>query len=93
MIDYFAERMPGVQVDQGSKRFYYDFYESVVRSKLATGRSGSPTRRSSSSRFTDARVEDVDLGAAHAGQAHPERALPDRGGVRARPRPRAELSS
>ena len=30
MIDYFAERLPGVQVDQGSKRFYYDFYESVV---------------------------------------------------------------
>ena len=26
MIDYFTERMPGVQVDQGSKRFYYDFY-------------------------------------------------------------------
>lgn len=40
MIDYFAERMPGVQVDQGSKRLYYDFYESVVRSKLATGSLG-----------------------------------------------------
>src|SRR5947208_14500869 len=37
MIDYFIERMPGVQVDLGSKRFYYDFYESVVRSKLASG--------------------------------------------------------
>jgi 5-methyltetrahydropteroyltriglutamate--homocysteine methyltransferase len=40
MIDYFTERMPGVQVDQGSKRFYYDFYDSVVRSKLATGTLG-----------------------------------------------------
>ena len=40
MIDYFAERLPGVQVDQGSKRLYYDFYESVVRSKLATGSLG-----------------------------------------------------
>jgi len=40
MIDYFTERMPGVQVDLGSKRFYYDFYESVVRSKLATGTLG-----------------------------------------------------
>ena len=40
MSDYFTERMPGVQVDQGSKRFYYDFYESVVRSKLATGTLG-----------------------------------------------------
>ncbi len=37
MIDYFVERLPGVQVDLGSKRFYYDFYESVVRSKLASG--------------------------------------------------------
>jgi 5-methyltetrahydropteroyltriglutamate--homocysteine methyltransferase len=40
MIDYFTERMPGVQVDLGSKRFYYDFYESVVRAKLATGTLG-----------------------------------------------------
>ncbi len=40
MIDYFAERIPGVQVDHGSKRLYYDFYESVVRSKLATGSLG-----------------------------------------------------
>jgi 5-methyltetrahydropteroyltriglutamate--homocysteine methyltransferase len=40
MIDYFAERIPGIQVDQGSKRLYYDFYESVVRSKLATGALG-----------------------------------------------------
>ena len=40
MIDYFTERLPGVQVDLGSKRFYYDFYESVVRAKLATGTLG-----------------------------------------------------
>jgi 5-methyltetrahydropteroyltriglutamate--homocysteine methyltransferase len=40
MIDYFTERMPGVQVDLGSKRFYYDFYDSIVRSKLATGTLG-----------------------------------------------------
>ena len=40
MIDYFAERIPGVGVDLGSKRLYYDFYESVVRSKLATGSLG-----------------------------------------------------
>src|SRR6478609_208629 len=37
MIDYFAERLPGVQVDLGSKRFYYD---CTVRSKLATGSLG-----------------------------------------------------
>src|SRR5215470_17308190 len=40
MIDYFAERLPGVSVDQSSKRLYYDFYESVVRSKLASGSLG-----------------------------------------------------
>ncbi len=34
MIDYFAERLPGVQIDRASKKFYYDFYESVVRGKL-----------------------------------------------------------
>jgi 5-methyltetrahydropteroyltriglutamate--homocysteine methyltransferase len=40
MIDYFAERLAGVQVDPGSKRSYYDFYESVVRSKLGTAALG-----------------------------------------------------
>ena len=54
MIDYFTERMPGVQVDLGSKRFYYDFYDSVVA--LEAGhrhRSACPRRRASSRRFTD----------------------------------------
>ncbi len=37
IIDYFIERLPVVQIDLGSKRFYYDFYDSVVRSKLASG--------------------------------------------------------
>src|SRR5215211_6728289 len=36
MIDYFAEKLAGVQIDAGSKRSYYDFYDSVVRSKLGT---------------------------------------------------------
>jgi 5-methyltetrahydropteroyltriglutamate--homocysteine methyltransferase len=40
MIDYFAERIPGVQIDHGSKRLYYDFFDSVVRSKLAAGSLG-----------------------------------------------------
>ena len=34
MIDYFATRLPGVQTDHTSKKFYYDFYDSVVRGKL-----------------------------------------------------------
>jgi 5-methyltetrahydropteroyltriglutamate--homocysteine methyltransferase len=52
MIDYFTERMPGVQVDLGSKRFYYDFYESVVRSKLATGTLGLSEEAKFLSRFS-----------------------------------------
>ena len=49
MIDYFTERMPGVQVDLGSKRFYYDFYDSVVRSKLATGHARARRKKRDSS--------------------------------------------
>jgi 5-methyltetrahydropteroyltriglutamate--homocysteine methyltransferase len=53
MIDYFTERMPGVQVDLGSKRFYYDFYESVVRSKLATGTLGLTDEAKFLSKFSE----------------------------------------
>lgn len=55
MIDYFAERLPGVQVDHGSKRFYYDFYESVVRSNLASGSLGLSQEIGFLRRFTDRR--------------------------------------
>jgi 5-methyltetrahydropteroyltriglutamate--homocysteine methyltransferase len=34
MVDYFLERFPGVQIDRSSKKYYYDFYDSYVRSKL-----------------------------------------------------------
>jgi 5-methyltetrahydropteroyltriglutamate--homocysteine methyltransferase len=34
LVDYFAERLPGVQIDRSSKKFYYDFYESVVRGRM-----------------------------------------------------------
>ena len=33
-VDYFVERLPGVQIDHSSKKFYYDFYDSVVQGKL-----------------------------------------------------------
>jgi 5-methyltetrahydropteroyltriglutamate--homocysteine methyltransferase len=45
--------MPGVQVDLGSKRFYYDFYESVVRSKLATGTLGLSDEAKFLSKFSE----------------------------------------
>jgi 5-methyltetrahydropteroyltriglutamate--homocysteine methyltransferase len=65
MIDYFAERLPGVQVDLGSKRLYYDFYESVVRSKLATGALGLADEVRFLKRFTD-RVFKVAVSGPHA---------------------------
>jgi len=34
LVDYFVERLPGVQIDRASKKFYYDFYESTVRGKM-----------------------------------------------------------
>jgi 5-methyltetrahydropteroyltriglutamate--homocysteine methyltransferase len=40
MVDYFLERMPGVQIDHSSKKFYYDFYDSSVRGKLPTASLG-----------------------------------------------------
>ncbi|MBI3454977.1 MAG: hypothetical protein HY002_04225 [Candidatus Rokubacteria bacterium] len=36
MVDYFLVRLPGVQVDHASKRFYYDFYDAVVRGRIPT---------------------------------------------------------
>src|ERR1700694_3524525 len=40
MVDYFLERFPGVQIDRTSKKFYYDFYDSVVMGKLPTASLG-----------------------------------------------------
>ena len=34
LIDYFVERLPGVDIDRSSKKFYYDFYDSSVSAKL-----------------------------------------------------------
>jgi len=53
MIDYFAERLPGVQIDFGSKRFYYDYYDTTVRSKLATGALGLVDEARSLRHLTD----------------------------------------
>jgi len=65
MIDYFAERLPGVQVDQGSKRLYYDFFDSVVRSKLATGSLGLADEVRFLKRYTD-RTGKVSISGPHS---------------------------
>ena len=57
MIDYFAMRLPGVQVDQASKRFYYDFYESVVRGPIPTASLGLIDDFRFLRRFTDRRIK------------------------------------
>ena len=64
MIDYFTERLPGVQLDLGSKRFYYDFYESVVRSKLASGSIGLADEARFLTRNTD-RVGKISVSGPH----------------------------
>jgi 5-methyltetrahydropteroyltriglutamate--homocysteine methyltransferase len=40
MIDHFTVRLPGVQIDHASKKFYYDFYESAVRTRMPSGTLG-----------------------------------------------------
>jgi 5-methyltetrahydropteroyltriglutamate--homocysteine methyltransferase len=37
MIDHFTSRMPGVEIDQRAKPYFYDYYESVVRHRLPSG--------------------------------------------------------
>jgi 5-methyltetrahydropteroyltriglutamate--homocysteine methyltransferase len=36
MIDYFAERLPGVEVDHSGKKSFFDFASSVVRGRMPT---------------------------------------------------------
>jgi 5-methyltetrahydropteroyltriglutamate--homocysteine methyltransferase len=55
MIDHFTTRLPGVEVDQTSKRFYYDFYDCVVRGRLPTGPLGLVEEFRFLRRFTDRR--------------------------------------
>ena len=37
MIDHFTSRMPGVEIDQRAKPYFYDYYDSVVRHRLPMG--------------------------------------------------------
>lgn len=40
MVDYFVERFPGIQIDHSSKKYYYDYYDTMVRAKLPMGSLG-----------------------------------------------------
>ena len=39
-VDYFAYRIPGVEIDHRAKTYYYDFYTSVIRYKIPTASLG-----------------------------------------------------
>jgi 5-methyltetrahydropteroyltriglutamate--homocysteine methyltransferase len=53
MVDYFAERLSGVEVYHASKKSSYDFYDSVVRTRLATAPLGLVADFRFLERFTD----------------------------------------
>lgn len=55
MVDYFVERLPGVEVRYASKKSSYDFYDSAVRSRLATAPLGLVADFRFLRRFTDRR--------------------------------------
>ena len=57
MIDYFVEKLPGVEVDHGSKKFYYDFYDSVVRGRMPTAPLGLVADFRFLRQFTDRRTK------------------------------------
>ncbi len=57
MIDHFAARLPGVQIDHASKKFYYDFYDSVVRAKMPTTSLGLVEEFRFLRRFTERRTK------------------------------------
>jgi 5-methyltetrahydropteroyltriglutamate--homocysteine methyltransferase len=57
MVDYFVERYSGIQIDRSSKKFYYDFYDSAVRSKLPMSSLGLVKDFTFLQRFTDRAVK------------------------------------
>lgn len=57
MIDHFAVRLPGVQVDHASKKFYYDFYDSVIRAPMPTAALGLVDEFRFLRTFTDRRAK------------------------------------
>ena len=57
MIDYFAEKLPGVEVDHGSKKFYYDFYDAVVRDRMPIAPLGLVADFRFLRRFTERRTK------------------------------------
>jgi len=57
LVDYFAERLPGVEVDHAGKKHYYDFADSVVRARMPLGPLGLVDDFRFLRRFTERRVK------------------------------------
>ena len=57
MIDHFTTRLPGVQIDHTSKKFYYDFYDAAVRGRLPTGSLGLVEEFRFLRRYTERRTK------------------------------------
>jgi 5-methyltetrahydropteroyltriglutamate--homocysteine methyltransferase len=57
MIDYFAERLPGVEIDHASKKYYYDFYDAVIRGCMPTAPLGLVADFRFLRRFTERRTK------------------------------------
>ena len=93
MIDYFVERLPGVQVDRSSKKFYYDFYDSEVIGKIPMARCGPRRRLSIPACQHRPGNQDLHNRAALADEADSQQALPKRGGPGHRYRARDEYGA
>lgn len=57
MIDHFATRLPGVEVEQASKKYYYDLYDTVIRSRMPTAPLGLVAELRFLRRFTARRTK------------------------------------
>ena len=57
LIDYFAMRLPGVEIDHASKKSYYDFYDAVVRARMPTAPLGLVDDFRFLRRFTERRAK------------------------------------
>ena len=78
MVDYFVERLPGVQIDRSSKKFYYDFYDSVVQGKLPMASLGLVPDFNFLRAFTEREDQDLHHRPALPDQAHSQSVLSQR---------------
>ena len=78
IVDYFLERLPGVQIDRSSKKFYYDFYDSSVHEQAADGLSRAGARFPVPANFYRSRNQDLHHRTALPDQTASQPVLPDR---------------